>query len=150
MKTASTFFLTLAVGLALVVPASATVSIEFQLGGIEVPAGSIGVLVADADGDGNFTSPSSPEAEGALLSYSEMIGGDVIIAVFSQSGLSGWGTQRGFATQLAVLDYADLGLGEGDDLMLHVFPQRTAGQAIRAGEAHLSYRTDEIGQLTSK
>ncbi len=149
MKTASTFLLTLAVGLALAVPASATVSIEFQLGGIEVPAGSIGVLVADADGDGNFTSPLSPEAEGDLLSFGEMIGGDVIIAVFSPSGLAEWGTQTGFATQLAVLDYADLGLGEGDDLMLHVFPQRIAGQAIRAGEPHLSYRTDEIGQLTS-
>jgi hypothetical protein len=133
--------------LALALPASATVSIEFQLGGIEVPAGSIGVLVADADGDGDFTSPA--EAEGAQLTYSAMIGGDVIIAVFTQSGLTDWGTQKGFATQMAVLDYASLDLAEGDDLMLHIFPQRTEGQTLRAGEPHLSYRTDEIGQRTS-
>lgn len=135
--------------LALALPASATVSIEFQLGGIEVPAGSIGVLVADVDGDGNFTSPSSPEALDAQLTYSAMIGGDVIIAIFSQSGLSDWGTRKGFAAQMAVLDYASLDLAEGDDLMLHIFPQRTEGQTIRAGEPHLSYRTDEIGQRTS-
>jgi hypothetical protein len=135
--------------LALALPASATVSIEFQLGGIEVPAGSIGVLVADVDGNGDFTSPSSPEAVGAQLTYSAMIGGDVIIAVFSQSGLADWGTQKGFAAQMAVLDYASLGLAEGDELMLHIFPQRSAGQTLRAGEPHLSYRTDEIGQRTS-
>lgn len=140
------FFLFLST-LALALPASATVSIEFQLGGIEVPAGSIGVLVADADGNQDFTSPS--EAEGALLSYGEMIGGDVIIAVFTQSGLADWGTQKGFAAQMAVLDYADLDLVEGDGLMLHIFPERTEGQAIRAGEPHLSYRTDEMGQRTS-
>lgn len=138
-----------ALALALALPASATVSIEFQLGGIEVPAGSIGVLVADADGDGNFTSPSSQEALDAQLTYSAMIGGDVIIAVFSQSGLADWGTRKGFAAQMAVLDYATLDLAEGDDLMLHIFPQRTEGQTIRAGEPHLSYRTDEIGQRTS-
>lgn len=140
------FFLSL-FALALAIPASATVSIEFQLGGIDVPAGSIGVLVADVDGDGDFTSPT--EAEGAQLTYSAMIGGDVIIAVFSQSGLADWGTQKGFAAQMAVLDYASLDLAEGDDLMLHIFPQRTEGQTIRAGEPHLSYRTDEIGQRTS-
>ncbi len=133
--------------LALALPASATVSIEFQLGGIDVPAGSIGVLVADADGDRDFTSPA--EAEGALLSSGEMIRGDVIIAVFSPSGLPDWGTQKGFAAHTAVLDYADLGIAEGDALMLHIFPQRIEGQRLRAGEPHLSYRTDEIGQLTS-
>jgi hypothetical protein len=143
-----TLFLALSV-LALALPASATVSIEFQLGGIEVPAGSIGVLVADADGDGNFTSPSSPEALDDQLTYSAMLGGDVIIAVFTQSGLSDWGSRKGFAAQMAVLDYADLDLAEGDELMLHIFPQRTEGQTIRAGEPHLSYRTDEIGQRTS-
>lgn len=137
----------LALGLAL--PASATVSIEFQLGGIEVPSGSLGVLVVDADRDNNFTSPSSPEAEGQQLTYSAMIGGDVIIAVLPQSGLSGWGTQKGFASHLAVLDYAGLGLQEGDKLALHIFPQRTENQTIRPGEPHLTYRTDEMGQRTS-
>lgn len=129
------------------VPASATVAIEFQFGGIEVPAGSIGVLVADTDGDGEFASPA--QAEGSQLSFGEAIGGDVIIAVISQSGLANWGTQKGFATHLAVLDYASLGLAEGNDLMLHVFPQRAEGDVIRSGEPHLSYRTDEIGQRTS-
>jgi|GEM_PF-897058 len=133
--------------LALALPASATVSIEFQLGGIDVPAGSIGVLVADADGDENFTSPA--KAAGAVLSNGEWIGGDVILAVFSRSGLPDWGAQKGFASQMAVLDYAALGLAEGAALMLHIFPQRTEGQTLRAGEPHLSYRTDEIGQRTS-
>jgi hypothetical protein len=143
MKTALLALLALALAL----PASATVSIEFQLGGIEVPAGSIGVLVADVDGDGNFTSPA--EAVGAQLTYSSMFGGDVIIAIFSQSGLSDWSTRKGFAAQMAVLNYADLDLAEGDDLMLHIFPQRAEGQTIREGEPHLSYRTDEMGQRTS-
>lgn len=137
----------LALGLTL--PASATVSIEFQLGGIEVPAGSLGVLVVDADRDNNFTSPSSPEAEGDQLTYSAMIGGDVIIALFQPSGLAGWGTQTGFATHLAVLDYEGLGLQEGDKLALHIFPQRSENQTIRPGEPHLTYRTEEMGQRTS-
>lgn len=146
MKALSLFLL--ALGLAL--PASATVSIEFQLGGIEVPSGSLGVLVVDADRNNSFTSPSSPEAEGSQLTHSAQIGGDVIIGLFTPSGISGWGpTQKGFATQIVSLDYAGLGLQEGDKLALHIFPQRTENQAIRPGEPHLTYRTDEIGQRTS-
>ena len=104
-------------------PASATVSIEFQLGGINAPAGSIGVLVADTGSNG-FTAPTS--ATGAVLSVGEIIGADdVVVAVFSNSGLPNWGTQKGFAEHFAVLDYTDLGVAVGNSLTLHVFPDRS-------------------------
>lgn len=134
-------------GLGLAGSALATVSIEFQLGGIEVPAGSIGVLVADVDSDG-FTDPGS--AAGAVLTPGEAFGpDDVVIAVFSNSTLPEWGTQKGFAEHLTVLDYAALGVAAGNPLILHVFPDRNEGDSVRSGEPHLSYRSDQIGQLTS-
>ena len=139
-------FLILA-GLGLASSALATVSIEFQLGGIEVPSGSIGVLVADVNNDG-FTDPDS--ASGAVLSPGEAFGpDDVVIAVFSNSALPDWGSQKGFAEHLTVLDYAALGVAAGNPLILHVFPDRTEGGSVRSGEPHLSYRADQIGELTS-
>lgn len=132
--------------LAAVLPASATVSIEFQLGGIEVPAGSIGVLVADT-GDDGFDDPSSDP--GAILSVGETIGDDVVVAVLAQSSLPVWGTGKGFADQLAVLDYAKLGVAEGQELVLHVFPDRSEGDSVRPGEPHLSYRSDDLGDRSS-
>lgn len=131
----------------LALPALATVSIEFQLGGIEVPAGSIGVLVADA-ADNEFTSPIN--AAGAVLSVGQKIGpDDVIIAILAGSNLPDWGTKKGFASHLAAIDYASLGVAEGQDLILHVFADRDAGDTIRTGEPHLSYRTGDLGQRTS-
>jgi hypothetical protein len=145
MKAGSLFIV--AAALAFALPARATVSIEFQLGGIEVPAGSIGVLVADV-ADNEFTSPG--DAAGAVLSVGGKIGADdVIIAILGGSNLPNWGTKRGFANLVASIDYAALDVAEGQDLILHLFPQRNAGDAIRAGEPHLSYRTGDLGQRTS-
>jgi len=140
----------------LTLPALATVSIEFQLGGIEAPAGSIGVLVADASVTDNnvFTVPT--QAVGATLSVGSKIGSDdVIVAVFSNSNLPDWGAQKGFAEHFAVLDYAALEVlagipvEAGDALTLHVFPDRNSGDSIRTGEPHLSYRTGDLQQLSN-
>jgi len=138
--------LALASGLTLALPARATVSIEFQLGGIEVPAGSIGVLVADT-GDNEFTPPS--EAAGTALDVGETIGpDDIVVAILPPSNLPDWAPKRGFASHLASVDYAALGVAEGQDLVLHVFPDRDEGDSIRTGEPHLSYRTGDLGQIT--
>ncbi len=153
MNTARTVFMKagflsiLATALAFALPARATVSIEFQLGGIEVPAGSIGVLVADV-ADNEFTTPI--DAVGSVLSVGGKIGADdVIIAILGGSNLPEWGTKKGFANHVASIDYTALGVAEGQDLILHLFPQRNAGDAIRTGEPHLSYRTGDLGQRTS-
>lgn len=128
-------------------PALASVSIEFQLGGFQAPAGATGVLVADAANDG-FVNPS--QAGGGLLTPGATWGGDdVVVAVFSFRNLAQWGGQQGFAEHLATIDYGALGLTAGDPLTLHVFPERTAGQALRSGEPHLSYREGDAGQRTS-
>ena len=137
----------LAATLAVSLPARATVSIEFQLGGIEVPAGSIGVLVADV-ADNEFTSPIN--AAGTVLSVGQKIGpDDVIIAILEGSNLPDWGAKKGFASHLTAIDYTSLGVAEGQDLILHVFADRDAGDPIRAGEPHLSYRTGDLGQRSS-
>lgn len=134
-------------GLGLACSVRATVSIEFQLGGIEVPPGSIGVLVADVGQDG-FTDPFA--APNSVLSPGEAFGpDDIVIAVFSNSALPEWGAQKGFAEHLTVLDYNALGVAVGNPLILHVFPDRAEGDSVRSDEPHLSYRADQIGQLTS-
>ncbi len=132
---------------ALFLPANlfASVSLEFQLGGVEVPAGSIAVLVADTAGNG-FTAP--PTAPGTALSAGETIGlDDTIVAVFASSDLSEWGSLEGFAGFAPEIRYDDLGVEAGQDLILHVFPGRAAGDPIRSGEPHVSYRTGDLGQI---
>lgn len=127
-------------------PAFASVSLEFQLGGVRVPAGSIAVLVADTAGNG-FTSPS--RAPGTPLSAGEKIGGDdVIVAVMESSNLVDWGTLEGFAGFAPDIRYPDLGVAEGQDLVLHVFPERGAGESVRSGEPFVSYRTEDLGEIT--
>jgi len=132
---------------ALVSPAMATVSIEFQFGAVNVPSGSLGVLVADVNNDG-FQSPG--EAAGATLTAGQKIGADdVVIQVFSNATLTDWGSQRGFADQFAVIDYEALGVAEGQSLSLYVFPDRTAGASLRTGEPHLDYRSEDLGDFTA-
>jgi hypothetical protein len=128
-------------------PALATVSLEFQLGGVRIPTGSIGVLVADTTGDG-FTSPGT--APGTVLVKGARIGAnDVIIAAFAANDLPEWGTAVGFAAHFTGIDYAALGVAEGQDLILHLFPERAAGDPIRPGEPHLTYRTEDLGEATA-
>lgn len=132
--------------LLLAAPAMASVSLEFQLGGVEVPAGSIAVIVADTAGNG-FTSPST--APGTPLSAGEKIGVDVVIvAVMEPSNLADWGTLEGFAGLVPEIRYADLGIAEGQDLVLHVFPERGMGEPVRSGEPFVSYRTEDLGEIT--
>lgn len=128
--------LTLSV-LAIASTARATVSIEFQLGGISVPDGTLAVLVADTL-DNGFSDPAA--ATGAALTPGSTFGDDVVVAVFGENDSVDWSSLTGYAELLAVIDYAELGVAEGQDLILHLFPHRTAGQTIRFGEPHLSYR----------
>jgi len=133
----------------LALPATATVSIEFQLGGLSVPAGSVGVLVADTGADG-FTNPGSspgtvlaPGVTGSLFGAN-----DVIIAAFQPEALAGWGSQTGFAELLAAIDYQALGVSAGQNLVFHLFPDQTLGGTVRQGEPHISYRTEVAGDFT--
>lgn len=122
--------------LALAPAARATVSIEFQLGGISVPDGTLAVLVADTL-DNGFSDPST--STGTSLTVGSTFGDDVVVAVFGENSAVDWSSLTGYAELLAVIDYADLGVAEGQNLILHLFPHRSAGQAIRFGEPHLSY-----------
>ena len=132
---------------ALVSPAMATVSIEFQFGAINVPTGSLGVLVADVNGDG-FHSPSA--SPGTTVTAGQKIGADdVIVSVFSNTNLAEWGDQRGFADQFAMLDYDILGVAAGKTLILYVFPDRVADDTLRPGEPHLEYRGEDLGDFSS-
>jgi hypothetical protein len=126
-------------------PAVASVSLEFQLGGVEIPAGSIAVLVADRSSDG-FVPPST--APGTALSPGEVIGADdVIIAVFAASELGDWGNLEGFAAFSPEIRYENFGLAEGQELILHVFPERIEGESIRSGEPFVSYRSEDLGEI---
>jgi len=133
---------------ALLGPAMATVSIEFQFGAINVPAGSLGVIVADVNDDG-FQSPATAPP-GTEFTAGDKIGADdVIVSVFSNANLNEWGTgRRGFADQLAVIDYTALGVEEGQTLILYVFPNRVAGDPLRPGEPHLEYRGEDLGDFS--
>jgi hypothetical protein len=132
---------------ALVSPAMATVSIEFQFGAVNVPPGALGVLVADVN-DNGFQSPGA--AAGATLTAGQKIGADdVVIQVFANATLNDWGGRRGFADQFAVLDYEALGVAQGQSLILYIFPDRTQGAPLRTGEPHLAYNGENLGDLTS-
>jgi hypothetical protein len=132
---------------ALLSPAMATVSIEFQFGAINVPTGSLGVLVADVNGDGFHSPAVSP---GTTLTAKQKIGADdVIVSVFSNANLSEWGNRRGFADQFAMLDYDFLEVADGQTLILYVFPDRVAGNLLRPGEPHLEYRGEDLGDFSS-
>lgn len=138
---------TLLVSAVLLSPAMATVSIEFQFGAINVPAGSLGVLVADVNNDG-FHSPA--ESAGTALAAGQKIGADdVIVTVFSNATLSDWGGRQGFADQFAVIDYDALEVTEGQSLILYVFPERVANDTLRTGQPHLDYRSEDLGDLTA-
>jgi hypothetical protein len=128
------------------VSAMASVSLEFQLGGVDIPAGSIAVLVADRSSNG-FVTPST--VPGAMLTPGEVIGADdVIVAVFSPSDLGDWGSLEGFAAISPDIRYEDFGLEEGQALTLLVFPDRNEGDPIRSGEPYLAYRTGDIGEIS--
>lgn len=126
--------------------AMATISVEFQFGAFDAPAGSLGVIVADTGGDG-FEAPAS--VTGVPLSVGSVLGGnDVIVAVFESSGTPDWGARRGFTTHVSQIDYEGLGLEAGQMLQLYVFPERAGGEPIRTGEPHLSFRTDDSSQIS--
>ncbi|MCB1078500.1 MAG: choice-of-anchor D domain-containing protein, partial [Verrucomicrobiae bacterium] len=127
--------------------AHATVSVEFQLGAVDLPPGSLGVLVADAGGNG-FTPVSS--SAGTVLAPGQSMGAtdDKIVAVFSVGEMSDWGGKRGFATVLPPLDYPALGVAPGQSLVFYAFPARAAGDVIRADELAVAFRTDNALELS--
>lgn len=126
----------------LAVPASATVTMEFHIGGVQVPAGSVGVLVADTNLDG-FSSPFT--AGGSPLAAGQKIGpDDTIVSVFTPSTLADFTSGEGFAGVFAGIDYAALGIAEDQPLRFYVFPERNPGDPIRSGEPHVSYTTTDL------
>lgn len=128
-------------------PVAASISIEFHLGAIDVPAGSLGVIVTDTGGDG-FEAPAA--LPGVPLAPGETLGlNDVIVAVFSNADLPEWAGRRGFASHIAEIDYVTLGLAEGQPWTLYVFPERSAGDPVRTGEPHVAYRPSDLSDLSA-
>lgn len=126
--------------------ALASISVEFQFGAFDAPAGSLGVIVADTGGNG-FEAPAT--VTGVPLAVGSVLGtDDVIVAVFQSAGNPDWGVRRGFATHVARIDYETLGLEEGQLLQLYVFPERAAGDPVRTGEPHVAYRTEDPAQIS--
>jgi hypothetical protein len=127
----------------LVSPVSASISIEFHLGAVDVPAGSLGVIVVDTGDDGFEGAAMMP---GVPLTPGETLGqNDVVVAVFSNANLPEWAGRRGFSSHFAELNYSALGVEEGQPWMLYVFPERSAGDPVRTGEPHVAFRPDQNG-----
>ncbi len=123
-------------------PAFGTVTMEFQLGGVQIPVGSVGVLVADKSANG-FTSPFV--SGGATLTPGQTIGADdTIVGVFDPSSLNDFTAGEGFATVLTGVNYSSLGVAENQALIFYVFPERNSGDLLRAGEPHVAYTTTDI------
>jgi hypothetical protein len=123
-------------------PALATVTMEFQLGGVQVPAGSVGALVADT-GSAGFASPFT--SGGTTLAPGSKIGADdTIVAIFDPSNLDDFTSGEGFAAILTGVDYAALGVSENQPLIFYIFPERNSGDSLRAGEPHVAYTTTDI------
>lgn len=126
--------------------AVASISVEFQFGAFDAPAGSLGVIVADTGGNG-FQPPAS--IAGVSLDVGSVLGvDDVIIAVFQSTGSPDFGARRGFATHVSQIDYEAMGLEEGQSLQLYVFPERAVGDPVRTGEPHLAYRTEDPAEIS--
>jgi len=126
---------------------SASISIEFHLGAVDVPPGSLGVLVADPGADG-FESPSL--VPGVPLSPGETLGqNDVVLAVFSNANLAEWSGRRGFASHFAEISYEAMGVSEGQPWILYVFPERIEGDPVRTGEPHIAFQSSDLIDLTA-
>lgn len=137
-------FLFLALGAS--VETRASISVEIQFGAVDAPAGALGVLVADT-GNNGFESPSL--TTGVPLAVGSILGSDdVVVATFANPNLPEWAARRGFAEHSAALDYTDLGVEEGQALLLYIFPDRALGDPVRTGEPHVSYRTEDPTQFT--
>lgn len=124
----------------------ASVTFEFQLGAVPIPSNSLGVIVADTGGDG-FESPQ--QAVGTVLAPGSSVGAsnDRIISVFPITSGDPFTAGSGFAEFVGPIDYDALGLAEGQALVFYAFPGRAEGNAIRAGETFLTYRTDQPEEI---
>jgi len=128
-------------------PVTASISIEFHLGAVNVPPGSLGVIVADTGGDG-FESPSF--VPGAPLTPGETLGlNDVVVAVFSNVNIPEWAGRRGFASHFAEIDYTAIGVEEGQPWILYVFPERAVDEPIRTGEPHVAFQPSDLSGVSA-
>lgn len=127
--------------------ASATVTIEVCFSDGNLQNGSVGILVADVNGDG-FLSMSDASVIGNSLSVGEAIGSsdDRIIAVFQAEDGSHWNGGVGILATLAALDYDDFGIAPETPLILYTFPDITSLNAnLAPGDVVNSYRNPEVG-----
>ncbi|MCB1090764.1 MAG: hypothetical protein KDL87_04490, partial [Verrucomicrobiae bacterium] len=133
---------------AIATPAAASVTIEFTFGAFgDVPSGSVGVLVADRDGDG-FTDLANASAENSPLVAGQAIRGsdDLVVGVVRATGGSEWGGGVGFAGTFAGIDSLGLGLAPGDSLRFYWFPGITGSHAsLFAGQPFRSFRSEDVG-----
>lgn len=118
-------------------------------GSSQVAAGTIGVLVADTSGTGNFA--QGEDLIGATLSVGQLIGDARILGVISASDLTGSG-DFGFFQTLAIGDALLTGLNfgtstntAGSDLAFYWFPGITdEGSAITGGQSYGYFRSDTV------
>jgi hypothetical protein len=129
--------------------ARATVILTFESGniqqspGVNIPIGSLAVLVADKNGDGFATTTS---ITGSTLSVGNSLGGtdNEILRTFNAFDLGGL---IGFADTFSI-NYSGA-LNQGDAFALFWFPTlSTVGASVNGGTSYGFYRTDLVDAVS--
>ncbi|MCB1062520.1 MAG: hypothetical protein KDN20_06325 [Verrucomicrobiae bacterium] len=136
---------TIACSLLLSQVASASPTIQVYLGGdLNVPAGTVGVLVADRAGNG-FHPLDHVTTIGTRLAVGEAIGlsDDLVVGVLQASDQGFAGPGLGFTGILRNLPYPPHQLSPGMSLIFYWFPgHQTPGERLANGDAFETFRTD--------
>ena len=134
----------------LATPALATVNIQFEFGSLRDSGGTplasttLVLLVADTSGDGFF--PSALDLNGATLSNGQTIGGDKVLYSGTTVNTPANGTISGTVFKI---DYAALGINQGDLWAIYWFPGVSAEGAVASpGDPYGFYRTSVLDQAT--
>lgn len=126
--------------------AVADVTLEINVGPIDAPAGTVGILVADREGDG-FIEMRGIGGFGTRLSVGETFGNsdDIIVAVIQADSGFHWNGSTGFGDLASEIDYESLGVEAGDDLNLYWFEDRQQpGEILQHGDAFRSFRSNSV------
>ncbi|MCB1228643.1 MAG: hypothetical protein KDN19_00155 [Verrucomicrobiae bacterium] len=125
----------------------ASPTIQIYLGGdLDVPEGTVGILVADRAGNG-FHPLNHVTAIGTRLAVGEAVGlsDDVIVGVVQASDQGFAGPGSGFTGILRNLPYPPHQLSPGTALCFYWFPDHLApGERLANGDTFESFRTDQL------
>ena len=128
-------------------PVQATVTIEFYFEDGMIPDGALAALVADT-GDDGFLTMADPSISGTTLTVGSGIGGgnDIILSLMNASAGAEWHSGAGIGDTLAAIDYDALGVTEGMELAVYVFPDLTRQDGnLIIGDRFTIYRNDSAG-----